>query len=275
MTLPVRSMARTAQPRVARASAGISPARVLAAVVLLASASGLYGVSSSDAFALDRLEIAGGRYTSPERVRDRLGLVSSARPNLFRLQTEPIRRILLGLPAVRDANVSVVLPDRVFITLEERAPILVWQQGRRRFLVDVEGRLFAATPEKDAAGVDLPVVVDNRRSAGELRVGADLSPVDLAVVRQLGALTPLTIGSQAKEVRLTVDDHEGFTLSAEPNLWRAIFGFYTPSLRTADIVPAQVQCLTALVDRGERSLRRVYLAPSGQRCGTFRAAGAP
>ena len=39
-----------------------------------------------------------------------------------------------------DARVDVELPDTLAVTLEERAPILVWQVGDRRFLVDATGR---------------------------------------------------------------------------------------------------------------------------------------
>jgi cell division septal protein FtsQ len=270
VTLPVRARApsRRRERRVARASAGISATRALAAVSLLAAASALYGVSASAAFELDRLEVRGTGHTAPETVRQALAATVGERPNLFRLRTAEVSGALRALPAVRAAEVRVTLPDRLLVTVSERAPILVWQTGRQRFLVDVEGKLFVLQPASRGE-VRAPVVVDRRSSGRALQLGATLDPTDLAVARQLAALAPAFLASGASRLSLTVDDREGYVLAAEPHLWRAVFGFYTPRMRKPDLVPGQVQCLKALLASGERELRAVYLGRPGDRCGAF------
>ncbi len=169
---------------------------------------------------------------------------------------------------MRHADVRVALPDRLLVTLSERAPILVWQTERQRFLVDVEGKLFVLQPAS-VGDVRAPVVADRRSSGRALQVGATLDPTDLAVVRQLAALTPASVGSSAGRLSVTVDDREGYVLAPEPRLWRAVFGFYTPRMRKPDLVPGQLQCLKALLATGERQLRAVYLGRPGERCGAF------
>lgn len=252
----------------ARASAGISAARALAAVGVLASASALYGVSASAAFELDRLEVRGTGHTRAETVHETLAAAVGPRPNLFRVRTADLSAALTALPAVRHAEVRVVLPDRLLVAISERAPILVWQTTRQRFLVDVEGKLFVLQPESGAQP-PAPVIDDRRTSSRALRVGGTLDPTDLAVVRLLAALTPASLRSIASRLSLTVDDKEGYVLAAEPRLWRAVFGFYTPRMRKPDLVPGQVQCLKALLASGEKEVRTVYLGRPGERCGTF------
>jgi hypothetical protein len=64
-------------------------------------------------------------------------------------------------------------------------------------------------------------------------------------------------------------DEEGWVVEAGPGGWRAVFGFYTPSLRTPELLPRQVQCLRELLVGREERLSVVYLSPVGDRCGTY------
>ncbi len=45
-----------------------------------------------------------------------------------------------------------------------------------------------------------------------------------------------------------------------PDGWTAIFGFYTPSVRPADLIPAQVRLLRSLLGVREDRLKRAILA---------------
>jgi cell division septal protein FtsQ len=252
---------------VERASAG-APGRILAGIVLFAAAAALYGVSASDAFAVEpsAVEIRGARWTSEAALKGVLGLAES-RPNLFRLRTGELVERLRTLPAVAGADVRAVLPDRLVVEVRERAPIAVWAAGERRLLVDVDGVLFAEA--RGEVGTELPVVLDGREASAGLRVGERLEPVDLAVARTVGAVTPLDVGSSATALRVTIDPELGWLLESEPPSWRAVFGLYTPTLRTAEIVPRQVQCLRELLAGREREVATIYLSPGGDRCGTF------
>jgi cell division septal protein FtsQ len=243
-----------------------SARRLLAAVGLLSSAAAFYGVTTSAAFELDRLEINGTNQVVPEEVRSAaLGAVGE-RPNLFRVRSADIGLAVRALPAVRDARIGIALPGRLVVTVIERSPIVTWETGTGRYFLDVEGRLFLVAPG-DASGH--PVVRDEREYSRTFELGGWLELVDLAVVRQLGALTPASLGSRTKALMLTVDDSEGWRLTTEPRSWEAIFGFYTSRSRRPDLIPAQVQCLRSLLASAEGKVERVYLGRPGERCGTY------
>jgi hypothetical protein len=255
----------------------------VAAITLLVAASALYGVTTSRAFELggDGLSIEGSALSDAAAVRHALGLDGSARPNLFVLDTAGLAAALRALPTVDAArpdavSVRVALPDRLVVELHERTPILDWRVGAHRFLVDVAGILLADTGAAGDAAADpgvaaagLPVVVDTRSAAGGLHVGGHLDPIDLAVARRMGALTPAMIASTAASLSIEVGDEEGFVLLPEGDAWRAVFGIFTTHLRSPDLVPAQVQCLAGLLGAQEAEVATVYLFPEGGRCGTW------
>jgi len=282
--LPVRGggtrVARQRSP--ARASAAHRAAeRVGATVVLVAALVALAGLTTSGAFSLapDGLELDGAHYTDTAAVRQALGLDGSARVNLLTLPAASMAAALRALPAVDPARadgttIAVALPDHLVVTLQERQPIVTWQVEDTRFLVDVTGTVFARLA---AAAPDpgLPVVDDQRIASAGLIVGASLDPSDLAAARQLAALTPAFLGSAARSLAITVTDLEGFTVDAAPNLWHAVFGVYTITLRPPTIIPSQAQCLASLVAAGipgappERDIDVIRLAPTDARCGTY------
>ena len=261
---------RSERREVARASAGISIWRVLAALFLFASAAALYVLSVSDAFLVRPalLDLRGAAVT-PRHAVERIARLAPP-PNAFRMRTAAIEQALEDLPAVEDARVNVLLPGRLIVEIREREAVLVWRAADRRFLVDATGRLFPLAPPTATQGAAaLPVAHDRRARAVEAKVGASLDAVDLAVVRQLGAVTPQLLASRATRLDLWVDDHSGYVLEAEPNGWRAVFGLYTASLRSPDQIPAQVQCLRSLLADREASVTAVFLSPIERRCGTF------
>jgi hypothetical protein len=124
--------------------------------------------------------------------------------------------------------------------------------------------------EAQAVALGVPVIHDDRQAlAPDVHVGGSLDPIDLAVMLQLGALTPAQVDSRAGSIAIDVRDDDGFVLAAQPAGWQAIFGNYTPTLRPIDLIPRQVQCLRSLIDASEPDVRTVYLAPLDERCGTF------
>jgi hypothetical protein len=147
------------------------------------------------------------------------------------------------------------------VTLEERRPVLIWQVGARRYLADADGSLFAmlgADPPPGAAG--LPVVDDRRAASAGLSVGLRLDDVDLDAATRLASLVPADVGSSAVSLAVSVTDANGFTLETRPAGWSAVFGFYTPSLRTTELIPGQVRLLRSLLVGREATVERVILA---------------
>jgi hypothetical protein len=155
----------------------------------------------------------------------------------------------------------VELPGTLAVRIDEREPILVWKVGERRFLVDSTGTLFASFPaDPPAAAADLPIVDDRRSTSLVLDVGATLDPVDLDAATRLGSLVPNDVGSEADTLAIVLTDENGYVLKPRPGGWSAVFGFYTPTLRSPAIIPGQVRLLRSLLIGREPLVDRVILA---------------
>lgn len=250
-----------------RKSAGMTPLRAGAILLMLMCAAASYGLIATSAFSFRHLALEGERYTSADTVSAALALQQGA--NLVRLRTDTLIDALRAIPTVRDAHVSIELPDTVRVRIDEREPILVWATGSNQFLVDRAGLLFApAAGDASPAAAGLRVIHDTRTTAAQLSVGSILDPIDLDVATRLGSLKPADLASAAADLAVTVDDTGGFVLSSGKDGWVATFGIYTPTLRPPSIVPGQVRLLRSiLLDRGEANLARIDVARTIQ--GTY------
>jgi len=123
-------------------------------------------------------------------------------------------------------------------------------------------------PVDAAARAALPVVEDARLVTPPA-VGTYLPAADLAVMRQLLAVTPELLESRSQSLHLRVDERDGYVLESQDQGWRAIFGHYTPSAQPPDVISRQVQCLSWLLASEEKRLDHVRLALSDTACGTF------
>jgi cell division septal protein FtsQ len=263
---------RRRQPRVRRASAGLSPTRAGAILAMLASLGAIYGLAATPAFGYGRIEVAGTVVTEPGAVEAMLGLVKGT--NLVGLATEPLEDQLRNLPSIADATISVGLPDTVRVVVIERRPIVIWAAAGHRCVVDDAGILFAdvgKTPPPGIAG--LPIVTDDRRAAATLGIRSSLDPVDLDAATRLGSLTPDKIGSSAAKLSVRITDQRGFTVGTGPGGWVAVFGFYGISQRTPALITGQVQLLQSLLAGREAEVATVILADD--RDGTFIAKPTP
>lgn len=259
---------------VRRASAGLTPVRAGALLALITGLAGLYGLSSSSAFAARRTEVSGATWTSENAILAALAV--PAGQNVFTVDTSVLEGRLTSIPAIRHAKISVALPDEIRIVVTEREALVAWQVGDHRYLVDGTGLLFGeldANPP--AAAAALPVIDDSRAVASGLGVGASLDQVTLDAALRLGSLTSADLGSTASRLAIHVDDTDGFTMQGKPVGWTAVFGFYTPTLRTTDLVPGQVRLLRSLLHGREAQVLRIILVDD--RSGTYvpRASASP
>ena len=269
-----RAAAGTArrQPRIRRASGGITPVRSAAILAMLATSGAIFGLATTPAFGFSELQVKGTLLTPEDAVRTAAAIESGT--NLVSLATEPIVERVRQLPSVREASVSIGLPGTLELTIVERRPVVVWQAGDRRFAVDDSGLLFAdVTSDPDGATAAIPVILDERSAASSLAVASVLDPIDLDAATRIGSLTPTQVGSAASAFEVRVTDERGFTLSSGRDGWVAVFGFYGRSQRTPALIPGQVQLLTALLAGREPTIATVILADD--RDGTFIAKPTP
>jgi len=235
-------------------------------------------LTTDRAFSVDpgSVVVSGLRFTDPGSVRRSMRLVGDIHPATVVISTRSMEAAIEQLPAVASARVRATLPDSLTVSVTERQPILAWTAEDGSWLMDVEGTMFVpaslATEEElgdGSTGSGLPGV-DDLRTGMPLTLGGRLDPVDLEAVRTLAAVTPESIGSSAPALFLSLDDHDGWVLTA-PGHWRAVFGHYTQTLAPPGRIPVQVQCLRSLLKDRETTVDEVTLAVQADRCGTFRA----
>jgi len=262
---------------VKRRSAGLTPVRAGGALALLVAIGGLHGAMSSELFDARSTAVTGNTWTAEDEILGALALEPGQKA--FTVETQALEDRVEQLPSVASARVTVALPDGVRVEVAERRALLAWAVAGRTFLVDADGLLFgelgAAPPEAAAA---LPRITDRRLASRGLAVGTVLDPVSLDAALRLGSLTPADVGSGGDALEIRVDDRNGFVLHAEPARWNAIFGFYTPTLRTTELIPGQVRLLRSLLldpAHDEDDVLRVILAD--ERSGTWvpRSTAAP
>ena len=250
----------------------ITLTRILGVLLMVATAGTGYWLINSTTFAVEPPGGVGLDYVEPDAILAEAGLAPAGRPNAFTIRTSDIRNRLLADPAIADAQVSVVLPGRLIISLTERHPVFALKRPDNSddYLVDANGLILATTGFGTVSMLGIPTIEDDRTQfAPEVQVGGQLDSIDLAAMLQLGALTPTLIDSGATSLALSVGDDKGYVLTASPEGWQAIFGEYTSTLRPTDLIPRQVQCLRSLLGASENDVHTIYLAPLDERCGTY------
>lgn len=255
-----------------RTSRGLTRVRAGAALAMLVCAAAIYGVNSSSAFDMADITVTGTTFTDQADVSAAVEGVRG--DNLFVLRTGPLEAALRDLPTVASARVTVQLPHTLAIAIRERAAVMVWKVGARRYLAGADGELFARLAEDGPdAGAGLPVVQDRRASSAGLYVGAHLDTVDLDAATRLASLVPADVGSGAERLAVSVTDENGFVVKAVPKGWTAVFGYYTASLRTPELIPGQVRLLRSLLYGREATVDRIILASATD--GTYIAQPTP
>ncbi len=245
----------------------MSRTRALAGLVLVLAGLAIYGVGASPVFAFrEPLDLQGATYTNAADVKALLGISDGT--NLVTLRTDSLATRLAGLPAVRSADVRVILPNTIRVRLDERQPILVWQTATGRFLVDAGGVAFVQLAVGETSPAGLPTITDSRASAATaITIGSAIDPIAFDVATRLGSLVPANLDSAANGLLVSLSDDQGFTVKAVPNLWTAVFGIYVTSLRPPSIVPGQVRLLKSLIAGREPTIESIILADTEN--GTF------
>lgn len=268
---PMRKSRTTDRGRAGRLAGVLSGARVAGLVLVLATAGGIGWLITDDRFGLDAdaVTISGLQYTDATAAHDALAIPAGA-PNVFLLKTDAMRRTLLRLPSVAAADVRIVLPDQLLVSVTEHAAVLQVVHDGVTYLLDADGVVLEGRPANAPVIAELPLVDDHRIQLGiPLEVGQSIDQTEAGAMLRIAALTPSLVGSTATALAFSANDADGFVVTAAPDGWRAVFGFYTPTLRPPTLIAQQVQCLRSLLENGEGQIATIYLAPQGDRCGTY------
>lgn len=116
---------------------------------------GAYRMTAQSGFALETIYLEGRNRSSIEDVRGALG-VRKGDP-ILRISMDEVRTRLEALEYVRQASVERALPSTLYIRIEERSPVAIWQHDGKLSLVDEDGRVMQG--EDLAAYGALPLVI--------------------------------------------------------------------------------------------------------------------
>lgn len=141
--------------------------------------------------------------------------------SIFLLDHSMLEARLRALPWVRTATVTVTLPDRVLVTIDEWAPVAVLQQGERSYFLNAQGRLLGPAAEAGS----LPIV--ERPHLASLQAGTAVLSPDLEAM-----LVPLSSGFPAayhvRVAAFVLDDRQDLTIKTDRG-----FSIYFGQMATA------------------------------------------
>jgi cell division protein FtsQ len=105
-------------------------------------------------FQVRDLLVDGRRHTDRGDLKALLAVERSA--SIFSYDPEELQRSVTALPWVKNARVERRLPDTIYVALEERVPVALWQRDGKVSLVDGDGQIVR---EKDISGFHGMLVV--------------------------------------------------------------------------------------------------------------------
>jgi hypothetical protein len=121
--------------------------RWASAIIVLALLGVLFLLFTRDIFFIHEISVGGTKYLTPEEIFERSGLATM---HIFWVDPAAIAKNLEQDPAIANADVAVGWPpNMVQITITEREPALIWEQGGQRVWVDVRGRVMAQRRDLD------------------------------------------------------------------------------------------------------------------------------
>jgi hypothetical protein len=183
-------------------------------------------------------QIIGANYLSPESVADSSGIDGA---NLFLLSSDGMGRTLpQHMPGVKSADLSVGFGGDVTLTIEERVPILLWEQGGSTYWVDAEGVIFPAARPLDGL---VKVTVPDHGPTLTLDGKPNVSPEVVDSALQLTVALPA--GS-----RIVYDAQHGLGMQ-DANGWPVYFGDFGNIAAKLSVYNGLVESLRA---RGIRPL---------------------
>ena len=240
---PLRQRVRRALP---------APGRIAAVLLTAALVGGLLALINGPWLRVDRVALAGERYTDAGELEETLSSLDGT--PLLTVDATGLAEELERLPAVARARVEAVLPDAVRVTIVEKVPTFVWETTAVRLVGAADGTLIgqvalgADLPEALAA---LPLIDDRRAESRNIIVGDRIDAPTLAAALRLSSVEPAALGSTSLDLDVRLTDDGGFLLASRSPAWQADFGFY-PTLDEGELgtldeqVSAQVTAVRTL-----------------------------
>ncbi len=153
-----------------------------ALLLLLGSIATLGFLFTEERFDVPAIEITGNDYIDAGQIQRQAGMAGA---NIFTIDpTRVSARLATIMPQIKEARVSLGLPNRAAIRIQAREPVLVYGHDSRTQWVDAEGRIFPAAEKRSG----LPVLIDEDGAASV--DGHHLDPAIWQAIQQITATIP-------------------------------------------------------------------------------------
>jgi hypothetical protein len=117
-----------------------SGARLVSLTLVFVLIGALYFLWTSPTFHVTQPLITGAARMDPTRIAAGLGVDGQS---IFLMRADELEaRLRLGFPELASAQVTIGLPNQVSVSVTERQPIILWQQGEGYTWVDSSGVAF-------------------------------------------------------------------------------------------------------------------------------------
>ena len=169
---------------------------------------------SSSSLAIMQLEIEGAQRISYQDINSLLALSGQS---IFSIVPENLEKIIIeAYPELDGVSLRIALPARVLINIQERSPVLAWQQSGITVWVDEAGIAFI--PQGDLENIPIVAAIEPPPNllGDEFHRHQIISPQLVRTIKVLSALAP-------EDVVLLYDPQLGIGWQ-DPSGWQAFFG---------------------------------------------------
>lgn len=179
--------------------------------------------------------VLGNSRLSAQEIDAVLGLTNQS---IFTVQPQDVAtRLRLNYPELASAQVNVYLPNQVYVTVTERQPLILWQQGDGFTWIDAAGVAFRPRGQVDGL---IPVIGMATPPAGSQPMADPLSPPQFIQQDLVDAILTLAPNVPAGST-LTYDPAEGLGWK-DSRGWNIYFG------RSAQDMALKLRVYQSLVD---------------------------
>jgi hypothetical protein len=209
--------------------------RTTSVVLVLVLGALLYFAWTLPYFHVPVATVLGNNRLTRDEINSVLGVQGQS---IFMVQPKEVEtRLRMNYPELATAQVDVYLPNYVYVTVTERQPVILLQQGEGFTWIDATGVAFR--PRGDG-GVLVPVLALSTPPAGTASADDPYSPPPYMQKELVDAILALAPAVPAGST-LTFDSTEGIGWT-DPRGWKAYFG------TNAKDMPLRIQVYQSLVN---------------------------
>ncbi len=167
-------------------------------------------LTQCDYFRADTVEVSGGGKMTRKQILETAGIEEGV--NILSVNLGTVRKRLLALPWVAEAEVARDFPETLIVRIREHSPVAVIKLGKP-FLINSEGEIFMETQKESFP--ELPVITgaDYQDWKADKSGGAPVSESVVAVLRRGRQKDSAVPNSKIRQI--DVDRDLGLTLITE------------------------------------------------------------